>query len=103
MTPTVHFNVIVAHNPEPAHIDVRGSDQKIKLGVPGQGFHGPKTTGQVEKLFDQLDMCDKQITPHCLRALYGLVYNPRKAKDNSYGIGEYLSNIVRPPRPSLTK
>ena len=58
------------------------------LGQPGVG-NSPKTTGVISKLFGDLDNCDKQITPDCLRALYNIVYVPIATKKNSYGIVEY--------------
>lgn len=59
---------------------------------PGHGTF-PKTTGEIQSLLNQLESCDKQITPICLRALYGLVYEPLAASKNSYGIGK-LSNVT---------
>jgi hypothetical protein len=53
---------------------------------PGHGTF-PKTTGEIQSLLNQLESCDKQITPICLRALYGWVYEPLAASKNSYGIG----------------
>lgn len=74
---------MIARGPEP------GMEKRshVGLGTPGQGFNGPKTTGEISTLFDELVNCDKQITPSCLRALYGLVYEPLSASKNSYGIG----------------
>ncbi|KAF7975943.1 hypothetical protein HWV62_8231 [Athelia sp. TMB] len=85
VTPTLHFNTMIARGPEP------GTEKRshVGLGTPGQGFNGPKTTGGISTLFDELEDCDKQITPTCLRALYGLVYEPLSASKNSYGIVEY--------------
>ena len=59
----------------------------VGLGTPGQGFNGPKTSGQISTLLTELADCDKQITPTCLRELYGLVYEPLCTSNNSYGIG----------------
>jgi tripeptidyl-peptidase-1 len=60
----------------------------MRVGQPGSG-NGPKTTGVVSNSTNQLQDCDKQITPICLRALYGLNYEPLSGDKNSYGIGEY--------------
>jgi tripeptidyl-peptidase-1 len=87
VTPTVHFNAIVSRNPEPSHVEVRSTGSAIKLGIPGQGYSGPKTTGIISEVFDQLGKCDQQITPLCLRALYGIEYKPLAAERNSYAIG----------------
>jgi hypothetical protein len=96
VTPTVHFNTIISRSPEPSHHEIRSTSDRIKLGVPGQGFDGPKTSGNIQQIFHQLEHCDKQITPLCLRALYGFVSVPLKAKDNSYAIGECLYHIDVP-------
>jgi tripeptidyl-peptidase-1 len=84
--PTVHFNAIISRAPEPSHVEIRDLGG-IKLGTPGQGFHGPKTGGIISDLFNQLEKCDQLITPLCLRALYGVVYHPLAAKKNSYAMG----------------
>jgi len=48
------------------------------------------------EIFNQLEQCDKQITPLCLRALYGVAYTPLAAKDNSYAIVEYTPQAYIP-------
>ena len=58
-----------------------------KIGVPGLGFQGPKTTGEISEILKDLKDCDKQITPACLRVLYGVVGVPVAAEKNSYAIG----------------
>lgn len=79
VTPTIHFD---------AKIEKRDRFSKVPIGQPSQGSI-PKTTGQVENIFDQIEDCDKQITPICLRVLYGLWYEPVSGNNNSYGIVEY--------------
>ena len=92
ITPTVHFNAIVA----PRSFDPleKRSSPAFKIGAPGHGFSGPKTTGEISTLFTELENCDKQITPICLRALYGLVYEPLAASKNSYAIGEWRTTLI---------
>lgn len=79
VTPTIHFD---------AKIPKRDTYGRVPIGQPGQGSI-PKTTGQIDGLLDQIEDCDKQITPICLRALYGLWYQPVSGDKNSYGIVEY--------------
>lgn len=88
VTPTVHFDAKISKR------SGSGSPEGIarSVGQPGHGT-SPKTTGEIQTLLNQLESCDKQITPICLRALYGLVYEPLAASKNSYGIGK-LSNMT---------
>ncbi|KAG1746464.1 peptidase S8/S53 domain-containing protein [Suillus lakei] len=58
------------------------------IGQPGVGIT-PKTTGSISQIVTELEQCDQYITPVCLRALYGLVYEPVATENNSYGIVEY--------------
>ncbi|KAG0702859.1 Pro-kumamolisin, activation domain-containing protein [Suillus ampliporus] len=82
VTPTVHFDAKISKR--------SGSSEGIgrSVGQPGNGA-SPKTTGEIQSLLNQLETCDEQITPICLRALYGLVYEPLAASKNSFGIVEY--------------
>lgn len=61
----------------------------IKVGTPGSGFYGPTSTGFLDNIFTDLEHCDNVTTPACLRALYGLYYEPQATDKNSYGIVEY--------------
>lgn len=62
----------------------------IKVGTPGSGFYGPTSTGFLDNIFTDLEHCDNVTTPACLRALYGLYYEPQATEKNSYGIGLYI-------------
>ncbi|KAF9222476.1 subtilisin-like protein [Gyrodon lividus] len=80
VTPTLHFDV---------KLSKRSSSEPLRtVGQPSSG-NGPKTTGQVSDWINQLEDCDNHITPICLRALYGLIYEPMSGAKNSYGIVEY--------------
>ncbi|KAG2090746.1 peptidase S8/S53 domain-containing protein [Suillus discolor] len=81
VTPTIHFDAKVPRKRENQYT-------RVPIGQPGQGST-PKTSGEIGTIFDQLQDCDKQITPICLRALYGLWYQPVAGDKNSYGIVEY--------------
>jgi len=89
VTPTVHFDAKITKR------SGSGSTEGIgrSIGQPGSGT-APKTAGQIQTLLNELEACDQQITPICLRALYGLVYEPLAASQNSYGIGKqyYVQN-----------
>ncbi|OAX31272.1 hypothetical protein K503DRAFT_703937, partial [Rhizopogon vinicolor AM-OR11-026] len=65
VTPTIHFDA-----------KLRKRRQSIRDPISQPGKSGPKTTGKVQDIFHQLGNCDEQITPICLRALYGLWYEP---------------------------
>lgn len=79
--PSVHFDARIRRRD--------GNQPLIKIGQPGSGFDGPKTTGSLPVNYTQLAQCDMVITPECLRALYGLYYHPVVTEENSYGIVEY--------------
>ncbi|KAG0699469.1 peptidase S8/S53 domain-containing protein [Suillus ampliporus] len=79
VTPTIHFDA------KPQKYD---QHNRVPIGQPGQGS-SPKTTGKVQDILNQLEDCDEQITPICLRTLYGLWYEPVSGESNSYGIVEY--------------
>ena len=83
VTPTVHFDAKILKRSDGGSINGIGRS----IGQPGGGTY-PKATGEIQTLMNDLEDCDKQITPICLRALYGLVYEPVAATKNSYGIGE---------------
>lgn len=79
VVPTIHFDAVLRK---------RGGSTlpMTKNKMPGVGI-SPKTTGTIHTLFSDLKHCDQTITPVCLRALYGLVYEPLSAHKNSFGIG----------------
>jgi len=84
VTPTIHFD---------AKLRKRDRFTRMPVGQPGRS--GPKTGGQVEleDISDQIEDCDKQITPGCLKTLYGLWYEPVAAEKNSFGIGVCVSGV----------
>ncbi|KAK6433611.1 hypothetical protein LTR95_010213 [Oleoguttula sp. CCFEE 5521] len=90
VTPTVHFDAkIRARDADNSSIKKR--DTKSPLGNPNSGSL-PKLgqwLGGKNKLIQQLEQCDTQITPNCLRALYEFPPNVYAAPGNSLGIVEY--------------
>ncbi|KAH7923647.1 subtilisin-like protein [Leucogyrophana mollusca] len=81
VTPTIHFD---------AKLTKGSVTRPIPIGQPGEGI-SPKTSGEISSTLNstELETCDKQITPSCLRALYGLIYEPVAGDKNSYGIVQY--------------
>ncbi|KAH9933246.1 subtilisin-like protein [Epithele typhae] len=76
--PTLHFDA-KAPGSEPV---VHRRDKASKASQVGQPGFGPN-------IFHELEQCDTQITPDCIRALYGFHYEPRATSKNSIGIVEY--------------
>ncbi|KAI4105412.1 MAG: hypothetical protein LQ339_003476 [Xanthoria mediterranea] len=109
ITPTVHFDAKIPQGvakPQPQPVEKRDPTSTAAVGHPVQtkvalGIGAP-TSGSLPKkgatlsrqtvldrLREELQNCNRFITPNCLRALYrfppGLTANPK----NSYGIVEY--------------
>ncbi|OBZ72683.1 Aorsin [Grifola frondosa] len=90
ITPTLHFDLKVKRGPA-----MKRSAAK-NVGQPGFGPVSPKTTGKIQTIFNELEHCNEQITPICLRALYNFVYTPFAASKNSIGIVEYTPQAYLP-------
>lgn len=90
--PTVHFDTKIVSTPEGNQ--KRDIPPNLQPGNPSSGFlpkkgktiKGPGASPNAAQPFD-LSTCNTQITPDCLRALYGFP-NGTLAK-SSYGIVEY--------------
>ncbi|KAJ7698737.1 peptidase S8/S53 domain-containing protein [Mycena rosella] len=87
--PTIDFNAILGKR-------AASTSTHITLGQPGAGTVSPKLAATVSAIFSDLDNCHQQITPTCLRALYGISYLPIAAAKNSLGIVEYTPQAYRP-------
>ncbi|KAJ6501263.1 subtilisin-like protein [Mycena vulgaris] len=87
--PTVDFNAILTKRSA-------STATHIALGQPGVGTVSPKLTATVSTILPELDNCDSQITPACLRALYEFDYSPLATDKNSLGIVEYTPQAYRP-------
>ncbi|KAL8661074.1 MAG: hypothetical protein Q9202_005946 [Teloschistes flavicans] len=101
ITPGVNFDTKVPHavakpveKRAPSTTAAAGPPVKthaaLGIGSPNSGSLPKKGTNiDIKGIIDQLQNCNKFITPNCLRALYlfppGLTANPK----NSYGIVEY--------------
>ncbi|ESK93472.1 hypothetical protein Moror_1753 [Moniliophthora roreri MCA 2997] len=80
VTPSVHFNAVLRKR---AHLPA------MNVGQSGFGSVNPKYHGDVQPLYEELEHCHEQITPLCLKELYGFYYTPRSAENNSFGVVEY--------------
>ncbi|KDQ54047.1 hypothetical protein JAAARDRAFT_72123 [Jaapia argillacea MUCL 33604] len=122
ITPTIHFNAVVrppspgltprnAYNATPGWVNNTApwfnatipngnttapplQSNGTNLGHPGVGLY-PKPGGLVSNHYKDLEHCDQQITPDCLRALYGIIYKPLVPHKNSFGIVEYTPQAYR--------
>ncbi|KZT04012.1 subtilisin-like protein [Laetiporus sulphureus 93-53] len=94
VTPTLHFDA----KPKAAPVQYSKYDKKDgsqnnasaqSVGQPNFGTSFPKTSGTISTIISELEDCDEQIVPDCLRALYSFVYEPFAADKNSIAIVEY--------------
>ncbi|TFK60883.1 subtilisin-like protein [Pluteus cervinus] len=83
ITPTVHFSAAV--------IKPHGVAAHTGTFVNTLGYKQPPKTKKLESLkaSGDLERCHDQIEPACLRALYGMHYEPMFGELNSFGIVEY--------------
>ncbi|KZT64886.1 subtilisin-like protein [Daedalea quercina L-15889] len=94
VSPTLHFDTI-PRGPAGqwqkvgSRDDSNSSSSARTIGQPGFGTSFPKTKGTIQSIIDQLENCDEQIVPNCLRALYDFEYYPLVPDKNSLAIVEY--------------
>lgn len=100
ITPSIHFDAkIKARSEEPSaglsKRQSRGTGKRV--GQPG-GWSVPKFGGWLNRnqIIQELENCDKQIVPDCLRALYLLPAGGIADPKNSYGIVEYTPQAYVP-------
>ena len=90
LTPTVHFDVRIKprsdNKLERRQSEDQEPDAAKTVGIPGSGSL-PKLGHFFPKdeLIKELQQCDEQITPDCLRALYEFSANNQSNSENSYG------------------
>ncbi|OSX61657.1 hypothetical protein POSPLADRAFT_1040138 [Postia placenta MAD-698-R-SB12] len=101
VTPTLHFDVKPKLGaPQEVALDKRdgvSSDVSAHaVGQPGFGVSFPKTTGTIGTIFNELENCDEQIVPDCLRVLYSFEYIPFATDKNSIAIVEYTPQAYLP-------
>ncbi|KAH9902554.1 subtilisin-like protein [Cubamyces lactineus] len=89
ITPTIHFDKQVRRS-------VESRSANSKPGSLGTRPVSPKTKGAIKTIYNDLDKCDVQITPDCLRALYNFHYDPVATDKNSIGVGENTPQFYVP-------
>lgn len=99
ITPTVHFDAMVKRNDKRTSVDKRAISPGVEKspGMPGAPSL-PKLGTYVPKgaLLKSLLHCNQQITPDCLRALYGFPHGHLALKKYAYGIVEYTPQAYVP-------
>jgi tripeptidyl-peptidase-1 len=98
ITPTVHFDTPVKGRSDQLKKRQETPQTAKQIGNPG-AWSAPKLGQFLDKsqFITELEQCDKQITPNCLRALYKIP--PRSifpSPKNSYGIVEYTPQAYVP-------
>lgn len=89
ITPTVHFDAKLL--PPVGHSDADPLAKRAStLGASGSGFSPKLVPINPLDIINELEDCSNNITPDCLRALYGIPLAPILTNPaNSYGIVEY--------------
>jgi len=98
ITPTLHFDAKLSKRSEDINniADVGVPKTAARIGQPGHSVAQPHKGDAVWDIFTELENCDKQTTPDCLRALYNILYLPVAEDKNSYGIVEYTPQSYIP-------
>ncbi len=85
VTPTVHFDTKL-REPSPKELEKRKLPSK--LGKPGAGITPKLVPFDSRRLKNELQDCSNNVTPDCLRALYGIPKaHHHHSEKNGYGIG----------------
>lgn len=102
VTPTVHFDAKVQPRKDDKALRKR---QNVKATKPGNAVKPGPWSGWLPKLgrmlpsksiIRELESCDTQIVPDCLRTLYQLPNSSTPNSQNSYGIVEYTPEAYVP-------
>lgn len=99
--PTLHFDAKLKSPKDDGYLskrdlEARGADN---LGRPGSGSLpklGKLLGSKWQSIWQELENCDNQIVPDCLRALYEFPPNFVSSSKNSYGIVEYTPQAYVP-------
>ena len=99
--PTLHFDrKLLGERSDNDNLDKREVESGVAKSVgsptsPSIPKHGPSKPWQ--SIVSQLENCDEQIVPNCLRLLYEFPPNEKEAAPgNSYGIVEYTPQAYVP-------
>jgi tripeptidyl-peptidase-1 len=90
--PTIDFNAVLTKR------SPSSSATRLRMGEAGVGTWAHKISTKASTVPQSSDLatCDEEITPACVRALYGLYHTPVAADKNSFGIVEYTPQAYRP-------
>lgn len=97
VTPSLHFDTRVRDRTEKLKKRQETPETGKQIGQPGS-WSTPHLGKYINKnqFIKELEQCDEQITPNCLRALYKIPKSTGKSKKNSYGIVEYTPQAYVP-------
>lgn len=100
VTPSVHFDAKIKSRSEESSAELSKRDvvgAAKKVGKPG-GWSTPKFGRWLNRnqIIKELENCDEQIVPDCLRALYLIPTGGIANSKNSYGIVEYTPQAYVP-------
>lgn len=102
VTPTLHFDVhhVKREVANSKNISARHRSQPGSITNPGRPWGGdyPKMDGRMPKkdIITKLEDCWKQITPWCLRVLYGFSPGYSANSRNPFGVVEYTPQAYVP-------
>ncbi|KAH0016835.1 subtilisin-like protein, partial [Aureobasidium melanogenum] len=97
VTPSLHFDTRVTERSNKFEKRNVVPNTGKQIGQPSSGST-PHLGQWINKsqFITQLEQCDEQITPNCLRALYQIPKSTGKSVKNSYGIVEYTPQAYVP-------
>ncbi|KZO98258.1 subtilisin-like protein [Calocera viscosa TUFC12733] len=101
ITPTIHYDV---QQPPPQRtgakrdLQKRGMPPAAQLGLPDSASLPKMDLGGLFNIYEELTHCDEQITPVCLRALYGIPPAGLQlaTSKNSLGVVEFAPQAYLP-------
>ncbi|KZT61452.1 subtilisin-like protein [Calocera cornea HHB12733] len=102
ITPTIHYDVqlppVKRSGASKEIIKRGGMPPAAQLGLPDSASLPKMALGGLFTIFDQLEHCDEQITPVCLRALYGIPPAGLQfaTSKNSLGVVEFAPQAYLP-------
>ncbi|TIA00780.1 subtilisin-like protein [Aureobasidium pullulans] len=97
VTPSLHFDTRVRERSDKLDKREVTPDTGKSIGQPGS-WSTPHLGKYINKsqFIKELEQCDEQITPNCLKALYKIPKSTGKSVKNSYGIVEYTPQAYVP-------
>ncbi|KAI4733476.1 subtilisin-like protein [Aureobasidium sp. EXF-12298] len=97
VTPSLHFDARITERSETLEKRDVTPDTGKTIGQPGS-WSTPHLGQYINKsqFIKELEQCDEQITPNCLKALYKIPKSTGKSVKNSYGIVEYTPQAYVP-------